>query len=107
MRHPYYINSKSKIMKNSILKPIVAGVILGAALFFIPFFVLRVAAAVLIAGALFRLFAERRFRRYRPGIYPAFADKIRNMSDDEYARFKERFQSRCQRADHLNMAGEK
>ncbi|MFT4094088.1 MAG: hypothetical protein QM640_10640 [Niabella sp.] len=86
-------------MNTSVLKPVIAGIILGAALFFMPFFVLRVATVVLIAGTLFRLFAGRRFgRRFgTDNRFAGFADKIRNMSDEEYARFKEKFQYGCGR----------
>lgn len=84
-------------MSTSIIKPIIAGIIIGAALFFMPFFVLRVAVVVLIVGLLFRLFGGRRFRRGYGGrhMFPKFADKIRNMSDDEYARFKENIRYGC------------
>ena len=83
-------------MNRSILKPIIGGVVFGAALFFIPFFLLRVAAFFLIAGAIFRLFAGRRrfagrFREHRL----AFADNIRNMSDEEYAKFRNEMPHGC------------
>ncbi|MCH5715127.1 hypothetical protein [Niabella hibiscisoli] len=84
-------------MNRSIVKPIIGGVLIGAALFFIPFFVLRVAVLVLIVGLLFRLFGRgswgpgsRRHERFT-----RFADKVRNMTDEEYAQFKERFQYGC------------
>lgn len=77
-------------MNRSIVKPIVAGVFLGAALFFIPFFILRVVTFILIVGLIFRLFAgRRRFGRNFGGHRFAFADQIRNMSDEEYQKFKE------------------
>ncbi len=78
-------------MKRSIFKPILAGILIGAALFFIPFFLLRVLIVFLIIGGLFRLFGGRGFRgRYNRGFHPAFADKIRNMSDDEeYNQYKQ------------------
>ena len=57
------------------------------------FFVLRVAVFFLIGGALFRAFARRRMRGM--GFGPHFADKIRAMSEEEYATFKNRFQGRC------------
>ena len=88
-----------------ILKPIVFGVLLGAGLFYAPFFLLRIALVFLVIGALFRLFRAR--RGYGPrghgwhGRSPeglgaerrlAFADKIRGMNDEEYTHFKEKFQ---------------
>ncbi|MCH5689000.1 hypothetical protein LWM68_34955 [Niabella sp. W65] len=84
-------------MNRSILKPIIAGVLIGAALFFIPFFVLRVVTVVLIVGLLFRLFGRRSWGpgNRRQERFTRFADKVRNMTDEEYAQFKERFQYGC------------
>lgn len=79
-----------------LLKPILAGILIGAALFFLPFFVLRVVVVFLIIGALFRLFGGRRFGRgYGRGFHPAFADNIRNMSDEEYKAFKQNNINSC------------
>lgn len=75
-------------MNRSIAKPIVIGIILGAAIFFIPFIVIRIILFVLIAGLLFRLFAGRRSWRRFNGNYTLFTDKIRSMSEEEYAQFK-------------------
>lgn len=84
-------------MNRSIVKPIIGGVLIGAALFFIPFFVLRVAVFVLIVGLLFRLFrrGSRGPGSWRQERFTRFADKVRNMTDEEYAQFKERFQYGC------------
>lgn len=80
-------------MSQSILKPIIFGVLFGGLAFLMPFFLLKVVFFFLIAGALFRLFAWRRFGSYRPGGYHlAFADRIRNMSEEEYSTFKSRYQ---------------
>lgn len=80
-------------MSQSILKPILFGVLFGALAFMMPFFLLKVVFFFLIAGALFRLFAWRRFGPYRQGGYRlAFADRIRNMSEEEYTVFKNRYQ---------------
>lgn len=77
-------------MNRSIIKPIASGILLGLALFYIPFFVLRVVTFFLILGFIFRLFAgrRRRFRRQFGDHRFAFADRIRNMSDEEYQSFK-------------------
>jgi len=83
-------------MNRGIIKPIVGGIVLGAALFFIPFFLLRVVAFVIIVGAIFRLFAGR--RRFGRGFNEhrlAFADNIRNMSDEEYQKFKSEMPYGC------------
>lgn len=57
-------------MKKSILGPIAAGI---------------------VVSGLLRFIARKRFARFQP----VFADRIRNMSDEEYAQFKARFQNRC------------
>ncbi len=75
-------------MKKSIFKTIVAGIILGAGIFYLPFFLLRLLLAFLIIGTFFRFFIGRRFGRR---LHPAFADRIRNMSDEEYKLFKENY----------------
>ncbi len=81
-------------MIRSIFKPILAGILVGVALFFIPFFLLRVLIVFLIIGGLFRLFGGRGFRgRYGRSFHPAFADKIRNMSDEEYNQYKQDIRS--------------
>lgn len=82
---------------NIVLKSILAGALLGAALFLLPFFLIRVFIFILIVGALFRLFGGGRFGRGwgrhwgYGGSIPAFADRIRQMSDEEYTEFKNGF----------------
>ena len=83
-------------MNNTLVKSILAGLLIGAALFIMPFFLLRFVVFFLIIGALFRLFGGGRYRRgswgpgwgYRHGY--AFTDRIRQMSDEEYTQFKHR-----------------
>lgn len=87
-------------MNNTLLKSILAGLLLGATMFVLPFFLLRIAVFVLLIGALFRLFGGNRLRRggwgRRLGPTPAFADRIRQMNDEEYTAFKQRFgEGRC------------
>lgn len=67
----------------------------GAALFVMPFFFVRALLFVLIIGGLFRLFRGRGFRGwgYGHGFHPAFADTIRNMSEEEYKAFRQKFES--------------
>ncbi len=90
-------------MNNTLLKSILAGLLLGAALFILPFFLLRVALFFLLIGAIFRLFRGRGGRRGRGagrGYMPAFTDRIRQMNDDEYNEFKQRFgRGRCNNGD--------
>ena len=76
-----------------ILKAIIIGALAGAALFFLPFFILRGFLFILFAGVIFRLIIGSRFRHggFRGrGFNPAFADSIRNMSDEEYNHFKQK-----------------
>lgn len=83
-------------MNKSILKTIIAGALAGVALFFMPFFLLRVFGFFLIAGTFFRFFIGHGLRRgFGPGMRPAFADKIRSMSDEEYNQFKQNAQQHC------------
>jgi len=73
----------------SILKPMIAGILIGAALFFMPFFFVRFILFFLVIGAIFRFFIGRRYWGYRRGFDANFTDNIRNMSDEEYNRFKQ------------------
>ena len=83
-------------MNNTLVKSILAGLLIGVAIFIMPFFLLRLAVFLLIISALFRLFGGGRFRRRNGwrgrgfGYMPAFADRIRQMSDEEYNQFKQR-----------------
>jgi len=78
-------------MNRQILRPVLIGLLIGAGLYFMPFFILRVALLILIAGLILRLvFGRGRFGRGFPERRLQMADRIRNMSDEEYARFKER-----------------
>ena len=79
-------------MSNQLLKTILFGAILGVALFWVPFFVLKVLAFFIIIGIFFRFFGRRRY--YGPAGW-GYSDKIRSMSDEEYASFKENFKGRC------------
>lgn len=81
------------MMSTSIIKPIIVGIIIGAALFFMPFFVLRVAITAIIIGLIFKSFRRSGFGRGfdRKQRFSHMADKIRNMSDEEYKQFKEKF----------------
>ncbi len=79
-----------------IIKAIIIGAITGAALFFLPFFILRGFLFILFIGFVIRLIAFGRWRHRGfggRGFNPAFADKIRNMSDEEYNNFKQKFQN--------------
>ncbi len=84
-------------MTKQILKPVLIGVLVGTALFVLPFFVLRTLVLLLIIGGLFRLIVGRwsGWRGYRGngGFHPALADTIRSMSEEEYQAFRQKFQT--------------
>ncbi len=82
-------------MNKSIFKAIFKGIFVGAVIFMMPFFILKVVVFFMIAGLLFRMFIGRRMGRRMQQYRLALADNIRNMSDDEYARYKENFGSGC------------
>lgn len=80
-------------------KPIVAGALIGAAVYALPFFFFRFVFFFLVVGFLLRFFFWDRRGRGGPwyrndDINPAFADTIRRMTDEEYADFKKKFDDR-------------
>ena len=83
---------KPVTMFQSVLKPILFGVLFGALAFLMPFFLLKVIFFFLIVGALFRFWGRRRFGPRAMMHRFAFADKIRAMNEEEYEAFKKRFQ---------------
>lgn len=83
-------------MKRQIIKPILVGILIGAAFYTVPFFFFRGLFFFLILGFIFRFFFWSRrgwgWRWYRQDdINPAFADTIRRMNDEEYEAFKKKF----------------
>lgn len=81
-------------MTKQILKTILAGILAGAALFIMPFFLLRILVFVLIIGAVIRLLGGGRRRWHGRGRY-AFAEKFNNMTEEERVAFKQKMQDRC------------
>ena len=84
-------------MKPSILKPIIAGILLGAFVFFTGPLLLVILALKFIFtpfGWGRMMLAQHHMRRFGgPGGSPiAWAEKLRGMSDVEFAEFKSRFQ---------------
>ncbi len=72
-------------MKTSIFRSILIGVLLGLLVFITP----RLIIALLIIGAIFKLSGKGRWRRAKFREHKmAFADKVRNMSEEEYSTFK-------------------
>jgi hypothetical protein len=65
-------------------------------LWLVPFFLFKALMLFFIAGALFKFMFRHRWRRHFWAYQvPAFADRIRSMSDDEYANFRDKFTQRC------------
>jgi hypothetical protein len=90
-------------MNNQVLKTIIFGALLGAAIFAAPFFVLKVLAFFLIVGLFFRIFRGRRGRKGWGRAWGwAYADKIRSMNDQEYQDFKANYRQRCWPEDSQN-----
>ena len=83
-------------MTKSILKVVVLGILVGAGAFFMP----KVLVVIFIIGLLIRLFCCGRGRgccghRHHHGKVFYMADKIRKMSDAEYAEFKSKMGGGC------------
>ena len=78
-------------MTKSILKTVVFGSLVGAALFFMPKFLVSIFLfCVLIRLLVGRRMGHGRFNRYQF----VYADKIRNMNDEEYSEFKNKMETR-------------
>lgn len=84
----------------SILKSIGIGILIGV----LAFFAFKLIITFFIIGAIMMLFRRRRFERhgFGPGRFGrhrfAFADKIRNMDEEEYNAFKSNFENKdCRR----------
>lgn len=87
-----------------ILKSIAVGILIGA----LAFFAFKLIITFFIIGGIMSLFARRRFSRqgFGPGRFGgprfAFADKIRNMDEEEYNAFKSNFENRgCDRRNQM------
>lgn len=77
-------------MNTTYLKLIIGGILLGTAVYFVPFFFLKVIGFFLIFGLIAWLFKGRRRHHYM-----AWADHVRNMSDDEFKTWKEKGGRHC------------
>ena len=78
-------------MNSHVIKTIFIGAALGAALFLMPFFLLKAAVFLILIGIAFRFFGRHRY--YRGPVGWAYADKIRGMSDEDYEDLKNRWSS--------------
>lgn len=79
-------------MNGQMLRTILAGALIGAVIFAVPWFALKVVLFLLIIGIFFRVFRGRGHRGRYGWTYP---DKIRSMNDQEYEEFKNKWGSRC------------
>lgn len=82
-------------MTKQIIKTVLAGILAGAALFLAPFILIRVLLFVLLIGAVARLLGRR--HRFGGRMHPAFAEKIRNMSEEEWTKYRQSYSSHCGR----------
>ncbi len=76
-------------MNREFFRTFVGGALIGAILFFAPFMVLNVLVFFLIFRIIFFLFKGRGHKKH----LWAYADRIRNMSDDEYQNYKANYRS--------------
>lgn len=86
-------------MNKGIIKSIMGGLFIGAAVFFAPFLILKAMLFFFIIGGIIRMiFWRRMYHLGRPQMYMAMADRVRNMSEEEYTEMKNKmnqWQSHC------------
>jgi hypothetical protein len=76
-------------MNRGIIKAVMGGLFIGAAVFFAPFLLLKTMLFFFIIGGIIRmLFWRRMYHWGRPHMYMAMADKVRHMSEEEYTEMK-------------------
>jgi hypothetical protein len=81
-------------MNRAVLKPILIGFFLAAALFMMPFFIAKAIIFFLVMGALFKFLRSRRLRRNNHHeLHPAVADVIRYMSEQEYTIYRQKLEA--------------
>lgn len=86
-------------MTKQILKVVLAGALAGAALFIMPFLIIRLVVFFLLISLIFRLVGRRghwQHQSWRYGIDPqkryAFAKRWHNMSTDERTSFMQKME---------------
>jgi len=87
-------------MTKSILCAVIFGIVVGAAAFFVP----KMLLGFFIFFALMRLFHCCSHRHHNRGRFH-MADKIRSMSDEEYAAFKTQMIGGCCNSGHHRHCG--
>lgn len=83
---------------NAILKSVFTGLIFGGLLFFMPFFLLMTLFFLMLISFGMKMFWWRNMR-YSGHFHYQFAEKVRNMSAEEYARFKSVQYAHCKKYD--------
>ncbi len=79
-------------MTKQFFKTVLAGIMVGLALFMMPFFLLRIFLFFMLIAGAFRLLG---FGRHRREMRYAFAQKYQNMSEDERKVFRQKWGNRC------------
>ena len=65
-------------------------------LWLVPFFLFKAFLMFFIVGGIFKFMRRHKWRRHFWGHQvPAFADRIRSMSNEEYDAFRNKFTSGC------------
>ena len=82
-------------MTRSILRPVIGGIIVGALAFFVPHFLLGIFIFMLIVRLLHGCGRGYGCHGHRQGRMFYMADKIRKMSEEEYAEFKANMGGGC------------
>jgi len=80
-------------MTKQILRTVLAGILAGALLFIMPFFMIRVLLFIVLILTIIRLLGGGR-RRFRGGMYPGFAAKYQQMTEEEKAAFRAQWPGR-------------
>lgn len=81
-------------MTKQILRIVLAGILAGAALFMMPFLLVRILVFILLIGAIVKLLGGRR-HRFRRGRHYIIAAKINNMTEEERTFFRQKIEHRC------------
>lgn len=83
----------------SILKSIIMGLIFGSLVYFMPFFLLKVFIFFMVISFFMKMMWWRAMS-HGGGHYLRYAEKVRNMSDEEFNRFKSKSYRSCGHYDH-------
>jgi uncharacterized BrkB/YihY/UPF0761 family membrane protein len=85
MKYMHHSNIKKHIMKRSIFRSVLIGILL-AVLTFVAF---RLVIVLLLVGTIFKLSGKGKWRRQQWKEHKlAYADKIRGMNDADFESFK-------------------